>query len=107
MSIEEHVDTFAGWPVEDFDPEQGIEDPTGTIYRLRLTDDDADAGVSMTGLLARFLYDPAADRVPGLVIGAWTFRDRANEVSSSRIVEALVAARDSLPELKALFLGDI
>jgi hypothetical protein len=56
--------------------------------------------------LAAFLEDPAARKVPGLVIGAWEYETMVSR-DSSEIVEALVAARDKLPNLKALFFGDI
>jgi hypothetical protein len=102
LSINEHADEFAGLPVRDFDPEAGIEDPEGTIYRLAV---DYDSEDPLLVLLARFLEDPDASRVPGLIIGAWQADD--SQASSGPIVEALVAARDVLPNLRALFLGDI
>jgi hypothetical protein len=102
MTIEAHASEFAGLPVKDFDPEDGIVDPTGTIYRLSV---DYDAEAPLTDLLARFVEDPNAGQVSGLVIGAWQGDD--SQASSDTIVEALVAARDSLPRLRALFLGDI
>jgi predicted DNA-binding WGR domain protein len=52
--------------------------------------------------LAAFLAEPAAANARGLVIGDWYSSD-----SSAAVVEALVAARDRLPNLKHLFLGDI
>src|SRR5205823_4390614 len=60
-------------------------------------------GSSLTDVFAAFLEDPAADTVQGLVIGPWSLDGR----DSSAVVEALVAARERLPNLKALFLGDI
>jgi hypothetical protein len=102
LSINEHADEFAGLPVRDFDPEDGIEDPEGTIYRLAV---DYDSEDPLSVLLARFLKDPSAARVPGLIIGAWQGDD--SSASSGPIVEALVAAREVLTNLRALFLGDI
>ena len=102
LSINEHADEFAGLPVRDFDPEDGIEDPEGTIYLLAV---DYDSEDPISVLLARFLEDPNAIRVPGLIIGAWQADDTG--ASSGPIVEALVAAREVLPNLHALFLGDI
>src|SRR3954447_24125895 len=88
LSINEHADEFAGLPVRGFDPEAGIEAPEGTIYRLAV---DYDSEDPLSVLLARFLEDPDASRVPGLVIGAWQGDDSG--ASSGPIVEALVAAR--------------
>jgi hypothetical protein len=104
MTIATHTERFAGRPITDYDPGQGIQSPERVIYRLRLSYEDDDAGKTLTDLLASFLGDPAAAQVTGLVIGAWDFQ---NALSSAPIVEALVAARDYLPNLKALFLGDI
>ena len=102
MAISENAEEFAGLPVRDFDPESGIEDPTGSIYRLRIDYDDEDP---LLDRLAQFLEDPNAARVPGLIIGSW--QGEESDASSEPIVEALVAARDALPALRALFLGDI
>jgi hypothetical protein len=102
MSIEDHASEFAGLPVQDYDPEAGIDDPSGTIYRLSL---DWEAEESITDLLARFLEEPDVGQSRGIVIGAWQGDDSG--VGSDTIVEALVAARERLPALRALFLGDI
>jgi predicted DNA-binding WGR domain protein len=78
------------------------------IYRLRQTWDveDEEQGQSLTDKLAAFLADPAAEMAQGLVIGFWGGFDDPTQ-DSGPIVEALVAARDKLPNLKHLFLGDI
>jgi hypothetical protein len=102
MTIAAHASEFAGLPVKDFDPESGIVDPIGTIYRLSV---DFDAEEPFMVLLSRFFEDPNAGQVPGLVIGAW--QGDESDLSSESIVEALVAARESLTSLRALFLGDI
>jgi len=100
--IAAHATEFAGLPVRDFSRKRRIVDPTGTIYRLST---DYDAEDPFTDLLSRFLEDPNAGRVPGLVIGAW--QGDESDASSEPIVEALVAARETLGSLRALFLGDI
>jgi predicted DNA-binding WGR domain protein len=51
--------------------------------------------------LETFLNDPAAGQVEALIIGFWDYGP------SGEVVEALVAGREKLPRLKALFLGDI
>jgi predicted DNA-binding WGR domain protein len=73
------------------------------IYRMRLSYDDDAAGKTFNDILADFLEQPGVDQIPGLVIGAWGYGGD----DSAPVVEALVAARDQLPNLKALFLGDI
>jgi predicted DNA-binding WGR domain protein len=77
------------------------------IYRVGLTfQEDYDEKRSLTDKLAAFLAEPAAELAQGLVIGTWGGFDSVDQ-SSAPIVEALVAARDRLPNLKHLFLGDI
>ncbi len=102
MSIEEHAEEFAGQPVREYDPEVGIDDPSGSAYRLSVEYDDGDTFMVK---LAQFLEDPGAREVRGIVIGYWQGDD--SSLSSGPIVEALVAARESLPNLRALLLGDI
>jgi hypothetical protein len=102
VAIYEHAEHLAGKTVEDYDPEKGIADPEHMHYRLRLSYDDAHRK-SLAELLAAFLEDPAADKVSGIVFGAGDFEGG----DSSAVVKALVAARDRLTNLKAIFLGDI
>ncbi len=106
MTIEEHATHFAGKPVVDWNPEAGIQDPAGTIYRVSLSYDEGDEGQRWTDKFAAFLDDPAASQITGIVVGTWISL-RAPEDDSGQVVEALVAARDRLPNLQAIFLGDI
>jgi predicted DNA-binding WGR domain protein len=77
------------------------------IYRVALSyEEDYDERKSLTDTLASFLAEPAAAMAQGLVIGSWGGVESVDQ-SSAPIVEALVAARDRLPNLKHLFLGDI
>ena len=105
MTIEEHATHFAGKPVVDWDAAAGLTDPEGTIYRVGLSYDEADAGQRWTDRLAQLLADPGAARLGGLVVGYWDILNQ--EPTSAPVVEALVAARDRLPALRALFIGDI
>src|SRR4051812_10030331 len=106
MTISERVEEFAGLPVHDYEPTEGIVDPMGRAQRLGVDYDAAREGATTAGLLERFLDDPAATHVTALVIGVWwDLTEGASD--SSPIIAALAAARDRLPNLKALFLGDI
>ncbi len=106
MSIYEHVESFAGKPVVDWNPAVGIPDPEGTIYRVTVDYADADKGVHWANLFAQLLSASASARLTGLVVGPWDFTNPDN-LSSAPVVAALVAARDRLPNLTALFLVDI
>jgi len=102
MSFYEHATEFAGKPVVDFARGGAISDPEGTNYRIRLEYEDED---TITGLLTELLEDPAAERLTGLVVGAWS--GELWDADASETVEALVAAAPQLPSLRALFIGDI
>jgi hypothetical protein len=56
-------------------------------------------------LLDLYLVEPGAGGTTALVVGAWG--EAMYEAGGPHVVEALVAARDRLPRLRALFLGDI
>lgn len=103
MSISTHVDTFAGKTVLDWDSNVGILDPDRFIYRISVEYGDEE---EWTDVFAEFLDDPGASATTALVVGAWDFENQTRE-EVERIIEALVAAREQLPNLTALFLGDI
>jgi hypothetical protein len=108
MAIYEHATSFADKPVEDWDEAVGVQKPASVIYRLSLTYDDAEAGRRWTDKFAAFLDDPACGQVTGIVVGDWgALSSSGDNADSAAVVEALVAARDRLPSLTALFLGDI
>jgi hypothetical protein len=103
VTIESHAESFASLPIRDYEPGAPLRQPSSTLYRLRLSWDDYEGGLTIAGLLDQFLDEPEAAEVPGLVIGAFSFEGE----SSAPVVEALVAARERLPRLRVLFLGDI
>jgi hypothetical protein len=107
VTISEHRTSFAGLPVAEWEPGMPVDDPEGTIYRLSLGYDEAEAGTRWTDKFAQLLDDPAAVRMTGLVVGVWFSLGGQFDATSEQVVEALVAARDRLPSLAALFLGDI
>jgi len=97
-----HIDNFAGKPVKNWEPESGIQAPEGVCYAVRLSTDEYEDGEQWTDKFAAFLNDPSSSRVYGIVIGNWGY-----DANSAFIVEALVAAKDRLPNLRAIFFGDI
>jgi hypothetical protein len=101
MTIYEHLTTLAGEPVVDWNPSK--PDPNHTTYRISLSYDDE--GVQWTDRFAAFLDAVPTQQVKGLVVGAW--EEMFEDGASAKIVEALVIARDRLPNLRALFFGDI
>jgi hypothetical protein len=126
MGIYEHTTEFAGLPVKDWEPGMEIVDPSATLYRVSVSWEEGESGKRWTEKLAEFLgfkrrapepaaprptqldsllADPAAAQLPGLVIGPW--EEVATGTGNHSAVEALIAAREHLPALRALFLGDI
>jgi hypothetical protein len=104
MAIYEHATKFASQPVVDWDPAQS--NPDATTYRISLSYDAAEQGEHWLDRFATFLDTVATNTVAGLVIGAWEDMFEADGASAA-IVEALVVAHDRLPNLRAIFFGDI
>jgi hypothetical protein len=102
-----NVAEFAGRPVVDFDPAEGITEPDQVIYRLRIESPwvEHEEGVRIVDKLSSLLADAEAAATTGLVIGSWDHVGSGETVAP--IVEALAAAHGKLPMLTALFIGDI
>jgi len=103
MTINAHIERFAGKVVVDWDPAVGIKNPETTLYRVSVSYDEGD---TWSNKFAGFLNDPAVDAVTGLVVGVWT-DDFSDWNDTARVVEEIAAAREKLPSLTAIFFGDI
>ncbi len=64
-----------------------------------------EAGQTFDDLFGQFLADAGSAGMRALVIGDWGGTGEGN--GSEPVVEALVSARDKLPNLRALFLGEM
>ncbi|MBX7223564.1 MAG: STM4015 family protein [Blastocatellia bacterium] len=104
MTIGEHTSVFGGKSVVDWTPGTPLTNPEDTCFRITLWYEASEKGEEWTDLLAKFLEDPAAGRVYGIVVGSWS--DMWEDAAIPGL-EALVAARDQLTSLKALFLADV
>ena len=98
--ISEHKSEFGGYAVEDWAPEQALKD--NVLPRLRIDYDDK---APWSDLLTKLLETTGADQLKGIIVGSWM--GEAWDVSADIVVDALVAAAPKLPNLKALFIGDI
>lgn len=97
-----HVSTFANRQVVEYNPEVAISDFVNTAYAIRCEyDEQQDA----TEKLAELLQDSQASKLEALIFGMWHGEMSAH--SSKLVVDALIAAKDKLTNLKALFIGDI
>ncbi len=102
MAIDEHIQEFAGFPVQEFDLDEGLADPSGTAYRVS----DLPDGTEFVDLWARLLDDPQSCQLRALVIGTgnlWSERGGDGEELNQQLIEA----SSWLTALEALFLGDI
>lgn len=105
MGVWEHIEEFAGKPVREVERDGGFgPHPEQFAHAVRLEWDDFDKGTVLADVLAKLVDDPGAARVEALVLGAWCYESTR---TSAEIVELLASARDKLPALRALFLGDI
>ena len=102
MAIYEHTRHFAGTSIANWEPETAVPDPIGKPFRIGVSYDD-DEG-AWFDLFDAFLSGPEAAETTALIVGMW---DQGDGGDSEAVVEAIVAARDRLPSLRAIFLGDI
>jgi len=105
MTIGAHLAEFEGLPVLDYSPAEGVPSQSASAFRVALDWEAHDEGKSFLELFAEFVADPAAAEVQALLIGDWGGAGEGND--STPVVEALASARDRLPKLRALFLGEM
>lgn len=98
----DHLETLLGHTVVDWKAGDAL--PAGAIPRLALDYDDYEKKKSWTDAFQEFLEAVDTGPLAGLVVGAYDFESSQD---SAFIVEAIVAARERFPALRALFIGDI
>jgi hypothetical protein len=92
---------FAERRVVDFENSDSWEGPE-VAYRLREEYDDER---TVADRLTTLVEHPESSRVKALIIGAWS--KVCEGEGSTGVVDALVKAAPKLPELRALFLGEM
>jgi hypothetical protein len=107
MTINEHMTEFAGKRVVLWEPGEALPDPEGAICRIAVSWEESEDGVKWVGKFEQFLADPASREVTGLVVGMWAIDYDAGVEDSESLVAAIAAASGQLPQLTALFFGDI
>ncbi len=107
MTINEHLTAFMGKPVVEWRPGEPLADPANQAYRITLSFDDDDEGKVWLDLFNEFLQQPNITEVTRLIIGLWNSADDAYELTADLVYQALIAAREQLPNLVGLFVGDI
>ncbi|MEV1053006.1 STM4015 family protein [Streptomyces sp. NPDC049887] len=106
MTIGVHLQELHGLPAFDFpgvDAEAGgLPDPASVAWRIGVEAYESDE--SWEDAFARFTASVDTSKVRALIVGAWS---DVYDGGPDEVVSALLAARDRLPELRALFVGDI
>ncbi|WP_238014998.1 STM4015 family protein [Dactylosporangium sp. AC04546] len=106
MTISQHITSFAGLPVTEFQP--GVVDrldaagtPRGAVA-WRIETDYEDSVEVFTSTLDRLLDVVGGEHVHALVIGQW-----GSAYDTAPPLDRLIAVRDRMPNLKALFVGEM
>ncbi|MDV5149470.1 STM4015 family protein [Streptomyces sp. SBC-4] len=111
MTIGKYQQDFHGLPVFDF-PSAGADgtastplpDAAAVAWRISAPTYSEPEDELWEPLFERFLKTVDPTQVRALVVGGW---DEAYEESSAPVVAALIAARDRLTGLRAVFLADM
>jgi predicted DNA-binding WGR domain protein len=98
--IGENVGTFVGHRVIDYD--RAKPDRPDVVYRFR-SDWDKD---ELLPNLEHFLASPGGREAKAIVIGAWHGGDDSDRTPEG-VIDFLVRSKDQLPELAAIYVGDI
>jgi hypothetical protein len=109
MTISDHLQEWYGLPVFDFpDSETQAASTTGLpaaeSVAWRVSVDSYEAEEEWAEAFARFTAAVDTTRVRALVVGSWS---DAYDSGPDGIFEALIGAKEKLPRLRGLFLGDI
>jgi hypothetical protein len=97
----EFIGSFGGQRVVDFESPQSWTGP-GVAYRLREEYEDE---TSIAERLELLLKQPGAEQLTALILGAWSGSCEGGD--SAELVSKLVQTAHRLPNLRALFLGEM
>lgn len=103
--INENLTEFYGKPVVDYTPGEALANASATAYRVRLSWEDFKNNESLSGRLTTLFADPSAGELEALVLGLWDEDGDGEAIRKG--VKVLADAKDRLPHLKALFIGDV
>jgi hypothetical protein len=101
MTISDSTTTFHDKKVVQYDPDLPFDASPDIVYRLSLDYDDTR---KMEELIAGFLDKADKDALEALIIGMW---GDPYESGADEVMAALIARAAELPNLRALFVGDM
>lgn len=105
MTIQDETVSFAGKEVCHFGSDSALHDPSGKAHRISVSWDESDNGITAVSVLQRLLEQPEAQKIEALIIGLWGLADQGDD--SGAIIDSLAEQAGELPNLKALFIGDM
>jgi hypothetical protein len=109
MAIHKHLTTFAGLPVREYKPGSKTRSHKRCAYRVAAWEFQEEKS-HFPEVLDRFLEDHGGKELTTLVVGAYRYEDMVEGLGgqgAAEVVAALVANRGRMPNLRALFFGDI
>jgi hypothetical protein len=107
MTISAHLETFAGLKVVTYDPKSGFRRGRPGKVGYRLGAEPYESEHTVPELLDDYLGRKGAAETTVLVIGNWNYDDRGEwGKGNGEVVGVLVSARERLPKLRSLFLGE-
>lgn len=107
MDYGDHLTELHRLPVFDFplpDEDPRLPEPEAAAWRISYNPYEDESDEDFEGRFERFLTTVAPARVRALIIGQW---GEAYDEDSAVIVDLLVAAKDRLTSLEAVFIGDL
>jgi hypothetical protein len=107
--IGKHLAELGGLPAFDFPhpAEKSPELPAADAVAWRISVESWTGKRSWADAFATFLDTVDSARVRALIIGYWVTEAVHPDTNGGPVIDAVVAAADRLPELRALFHGDI
>lgn len=105
MGFYDLISDFEGIAVENFERDKTPGNLADKGWRITIDWEAYEDGVKFSEELARLLALPGASDIEAFVVGCW--EGGAEGGDCEEVIEALVSARDQLPNLKHLFIGEI
>ena len=104
MGLHENLDEFYNLPVKDFEASGDIRDFLKVAPRVRCRRGSSSTLADHIGAL---LAEPGASEIRALVLGMWAENGETIDATPTKAIELLVSNKHKLPNLEALFVGDI
>lgn len=102
--INGNLENYFDRPVVDYGMMDSLSNAADRALRLRCSYDEDH---TIEDLLGRLLREPDVGALQALIFGLWMVGGEAIDVTPNSFIEYLVTRKSALPDLRALFVGDI